>query len=394
MPNTARTGSNRGDPTAILALAFEQASANLESPIIQKPDIVKRIELVARSPRNRACVRFLLACALAKSAEPELDIRKPYTEIGTPDSFSGRVYDESYIGDFVRLHTLDCNATTAFLTPAFRNITSTLTPDREMAGNAKEVYRAALQLLTDVQTEEVSAEDVLAETFRWLLLMRDERLTRLDTALNSLNFSEDGIPLSSEDIVTLIEQHVKSPYSSRLPVLVVAAAYKAAEQNLGERVLPLTGHNAADNQTKSLGDVQIALVDDNQVVTAYEMKAKRVMVGDIDHAIEKIQRVSYRVDNYIFITTEEITAQVKDHAVSLYKRTGGIEFVVLDCIGFIRHFLHLFHRIRIKFLDSYQELLLAEPDSAVRQELKVAFLALRRAYESAYNTDTNTDSAS
>jgi len=74
----------------------------------------------------------------------------------------------------------------------------------------------------------------------------------------------------------------------------------------------------------------------------------------------------------------------------MYKRTAGVEFVILDCIGFIRHFLHLFHRIRIEFLDAYQELLLAEPNSAVRQESKVAFLALRRTYESAYSSDETT----
>jgi DNA adenine methylase len=59
----------------------------------------------------------------------------------------------------------------------------------------------------------------------------------------------------------------------------------------------------------------------------------------------------------------------------------------------MRHFLHLFHRIRIKFLDAYQELLLAEPDSAIRQELKITFLALRRTYESAYSSDETTGSA-
>jgi DNA adenine methylase len=52
-------------------------------------------------------------------------------------------------------------------------------------------------------------------------------------------------------------------------------------------------------------------------------------------------------------------------------------------MGFLRHFLHLFHRLRIRFLEAYQNLLLAEPESAVRQELKESFLTLRRAAETA-----------
>ncbi|WP_297151910.1 hypothetical protein [Thermogemmatispora sp.] len=39
----------------------------------------------------------------------------------------------------------------------------------------------------------------------------------------------------------------------------------------------------------------------------------------------------------------------------------------------------ILHRIRNEFLDIYQQLLLAEPESSVRQELKEAFLALRLA---------------
>ncbi len=67
----------------------------------------------------------------------------------------------------------------------------------------------------------------------------------------------------------------------------------------------------------------------------------------------------------------------------MYERTGAIEIVVLDCISFVRHFLHLFHRLRSEFLEAYQQLVLAEPESAVTQPLKEAFLALRQTAESA-----------
>ena len=60
---------------------------------------------------------------------------------------------------------------------------------------------------------------------------------------------------------------------------------------------------------------------------------------------------------------------------------AALKVVILDCIGFLRHFLHLFHRLRTAFLNAYQTLVLAEPDSAVSQPLKEAFLALRQAAE-------------
>ena len=54
-------------------------------------------------------------------------------------------------------------------------------------------------------------------------------------------------------------------------------------------------------------------------------------------------------------------------------------YYVCRCMS---NLLHLFHRIRADYLNAYQELVLNEPDSAVSQTLKEAFLALRQAAES------------
>lgn len=328
-------------PADILRSSFERVSSRLDTPVVTAPDIADRIEAVCRNVINRACARVLLACSLAKSYNPSLDIRKPYTEIGTSDAYAGRSYDQDYVQPFIMQHHLPCNPTNAWLTPALRNRNMTLTPDVNLVGRPPEIYKATLQLLTDVYEGRISAEDLLAETIRRLIKIRDEKLLRMTTWFAELQSSTGTMPLSSEDIVTLIEQHLKSPNSSRLPVLVVAAAYEAAKEFLGEKALPLQGHNAADKQTHSLGDVQIALVGDDDVVTVYEMKAKKVTQIDIDIALQKVNR---RIDNYIIITTETIDEQVKRYASSIYARTGGIEFAILDCLEFIRHFLHLFHR--------------------------------------------------
>lgn len=144
----------------------------------------------------------------------------------------------------------------------------------------------------------------------------------------------------------------------------------------------LDSHNAADLQTGSLGDVEICLIGDDNVVTAYEMKQKRVTIDDIDAAVTKIAHASGRIHNYIFVTTDKIDPEVSEHAAKFYEETSGTEIVILDCLGFLRHFLHLFHRVRTDFLNAYQSLVLSESDSAVPQSLKEAFLALRQAAES------------
>jgi hypothetical protein len=323
-----------------------------------------------------------MSCLLGKLDNPKVDPRKPYTEIGGNSSFSGRTYDERYLTPFINTHRLPVNPTTAFLTPTLRNISHPLTTNIELVGRPRELYQKTLELLDDVAKRRISADVLFVETVRNLLLIRDEQQLRINSLINSLKQTEGAIPLSSEAIVTLIKQHLACKNTSRLPVLIVAAAYQTAENCLAERALPLKSHNAADLQTGALGDVEICLRDDNSIVTAYEMKMKRVTKEDVDAAVTKIAKASNRIHNYLFITTDSIDPDVAEYAATFYEKTDGIEIAILDCIGFVRHFLHFFHRLRLVYLNAYQKLVLSEPDSAVSQALKETFLALRHTAES------------
>ena len=371
-------------PEDILRGIYEraEAAALVDKSVIPDIYIRERAAYVCRCTSNRAGVRLLMSCLLGKLDKPNVDPRKPYTEIGDPDSFSGRTYDEQHLAPFINEHRLPVNQTTAFLTPTLRNIDHPLTTDRELVGRPRDLYKKTLELLEDVAEQRVAADVLFIEVVRLLLQMRDEKLARINSLLKGLEQTEGALPLSSEAIVTLLKQHLSCKHASRLPVLVVAAAYQAAGKRLAERILPLNPHNAADLQTGSLGDVEICLVGEDSVVTAYEMKAKRVDYNDIDTALAKIIGAPHRIDNYLFVTTDAIDPRVAEYAAGFYEQTDGVEIAILDCIGFLRHFLHLFHRVRADYLNAYQELVLSEPDSAVSQTLKEAFLALRQAAES------------
>jgi len=224
----------------------------------------------------------------------------PCTEIGDNDAFSGRSYGEQHITRFVHDHRLPLNSTTAFLTPAFRNLNRPLTLDLELIGRPRQIYKATLQLLDDVYQKRVSAEDLLTEIVRILLIIREEKEGRIRILLTGLS-AEETLPLSSEEIINLIEQHLLCKNASRLPVLIVAAAYKSVGKKLGERMSLLHRHTAADKQTGSLGDIEVCLESDDHVVTVYEMKMKRVTIDDIDRAVQKVQSANHRIHNYIFI---------------------------------------------------------------------------------------------
>ena len=356
------------------------AELNEERAYISDDELLEKTMFICRNIKNKAPIRFLLSCFAAKIDNPAIDIRKPYTSIAGGDSFSGRKYDESVIQRLVTEFKLPCNNTTAYLTPAFRNGNEIMRPGLKLEGRPPELYVEMLDVLNAVHEQRLMPEQLLREMFRQLIIVRDQQTRRINELLESLSTTVGGQPLSSEQIITLVEQHLNCPNASRLPTLVVSAAYQSVSQYLGEVIRPLNAHNSADKQTGALGDVEITLMNDNSVVTCYEMKDKRVMRHDIDVALPKIAEQGVSLDNYIFITTEPIDDEVMQYAKSLYNRIG-VEFAILTCIGFLRHFLHLFHRHRVHFLEQYQTFVLMEPDSSVSQPLKEAFLSLRRAAE-------------
>jgi DNA adenine methylase len=369
--------NNNTTPTDILESLFKQACSNLSQTDVKSIDIKNKIESLCRCNSNKAPIRFLMSCLLAKIHNPQVDIRKPYTEIGGEDTFSGRFYDEKYVELLVHKYKLPCNPTTAYLTPAFRNLDRLLTTDLVLVGRPREVYIYVLDILGTIHVNKEKAEDVLCEIIRFLLVIKQEDENRMSQLIADLRQS-DILSLSVEEIVTLLVQHLNCKHTSRLPVLIVASAYQTVRDKIGEVNKSLEAHNAADKQTDSLGDIEIILTNEDKIVTCYEMKDKRITKTDIDVALQKLPE--RKIDNYIFITTDTIELEVAEYAKGLYEKTG-IEFAILDCIGFIRHFLHFFHRQKNTFLNIYQSMVLAEPTSAVSQPLKEAFLALRRAAE-------------
>ncbi len=365
----------------ILEQSLKVVTRDLDNSHVDDAVRREQIDYICRNQQNRAGVRFLMACLLAKLHQPNLDIRMPYKEIGGDDCYSGRQYDERYITSFVERHELPCNVTTAFLTPAFRNHEVMLSKNVTLMGRPRELYESVLSLLDDVARKRESPQDLLCEILRILVIKRNEQKTRMESLLADLKQS-DPSQLTVNDIVGVVDRHLDQPYSSRLPVLAFHAIYRTIESQLNEHIVPLHPHTAADSQTRSLGDMEVALKDSNKIITVYEMKSRQLTRGDVRQALNKVAKGTQSVQQYLFVTTfpisEDVTEQIKD----FNERRLGTEFAALDCVAFVRYFLHLFYQVRLEFLSNYQALVLSEPESGVRQPLKELFLTLRYAAES------------
>ena len=70
------------DPSELLDRLHGRAVKDPSSPSVQDEEFLTRIYYVCRCPSNRAGVRLLMSCMLAKLDRPGIDPRKPYTEVG------------------------------------------------------------------------------------------------------------------------------------------------------------------------------------------------------------------------------------------------------------------------------------------------------------------------
>ena len=77
-------------PNEILHRSLFEANQQLTLSFITEQEIRDKVEYICRCPTNKAPIRFLMSCLLAKIDRPSVDIRKPYTEIQVHDSYSGR----------------------------------------------------------------------------------------------------------------------------------------------------------------------------------------------------------------------------------------------------------------------------------------------------------------
>ena len=363
----------------LLERAYRRICQKSAQVFVANADIRNKVLSVCRGERNKAPIRYLLSALLAKVSDPQIDTRQPYPNLGER-SFPGRSIDETVVQRFIHTYQLPCNDTTAFLTPAFRTIETAITKSTFSKCRPVYVYNDMMDLLDYVEAHPKMAYNMLCQIMAVLFQMKQETETRVRQLVESMTSGKEHI-LSSEEIASLLQQHLKCKGSSRLPVLMVVAAYQSVQHLTKETNRPLFAHNAADSQTGAIGDIEITLQGDDNTVTCYEMKKKKVTTDDIYVCVEKIAKLQPKPDNYIFITTDQIDEAVKELADSFYSKLG-VELAVLDCIGFIRHFLHFFHRYRTSFLNHYQQLVLDEPTSAVSQPLKEAFLSLRRVAES------------
>ena len=169
-------------------------------------------------------------------------------------------------------------------------------------------------------------------------------------------------------ITNLFEDHFfykfkDSKGASRLPVLALYAIYKVLISELqrfeGKHLKDLQAHSAADSQTGSIGDIEVAN-EDGCIFEAIEVKhGIPINIAMIDSAKQKIR--GSQVERYYILTTyeEQILSGELTSAANQVEKLLGCQMIINGVIPSIRYYLRLLSNPG-KVIPEYVSLLVAD----------------------------------
>ena len=191
-----------------------------------------------------------------------------------------------------------------------------------------------------VETKNESAQKALA----FLLFRRIELREKSKISL-AIPKIQDVLQITKLFSDHFFYEYKDSKGGSRLPVIALHAIYKVLMQELsrysGKILKDLDLHSAADSQTGSIGDIEIANAD-GSIFEAVEVKHLIPISRElVDIAKQKIR--GSQVDRYYILTTlsrhepnEEVMKEVEN-----VKRLLGCQMIVNGVLPSIKYYLRL-----------------------------------------------------
>jgi DNA (cytosine-5)-methyltransferase 1 len=286
----------------------------------------------ASSSASTALTNVVTSLAI-KAAFPELDVRYHQVQIGAPFSF--RPISEKVVYPWLARNHFE-GAKSGWQTRTFER-PKPFTMDFEE--NIEGVKEAFLTIYDEVQQHEANAAEGLAYLLlRQMELREHKKVVLAEPTIDDINV-----------IVKLLEKHFTYSYSSkgasRLPVLAMHAIYSVMIKQLmrfeGMTLLPLKSHSAADEQTGSVGDIEVSQPDGN-IFEALEIKHNQKIEKEvIEDSVRKI--LGHQLDRYYILTThqecrpsEEIKLQLRE-----IKDRMGCQVITNGVLPTIQYYLRM-----------------------------------------------------
>jgi len=320
------------------------------------------MQIGERPEKHKAIVAVLATLLTKKVEDPKQDIRYHRTEL--EGGFAARSYDTRYVTPFIKekFGTKFAMKESGWLTRSFEK------PEPYLLNYAgkirpKELKNTFLYIIDDVQREGSAevAEKYLTGLFI-LLLRRKKELDTLATKKVRITIDKK-VPLKL--ILECLNEHLRGPTPSRLPVIAVYSAYKVLLEEVtrykGKKLKPLRTHVSPD-QYAGLGDVEVIDEEGNYFEVVEVKYNKPIDLGMVIDIYGKLEGVI--VNRYYLLTTADpYIIKADQENINMWVRKireeRGCELVINGVIPTIQYYLRLMEDAT-KYINAYTNTLQEE----------------------------------
>jgi hypothetical protein len=304
----------------------ERAALEGKEPSRMTGPVQKNFNAIFESA-TQAYREVFLGCILARLADREIDITKPYVNQGE-DAYNGRTLDEKVVNPF--LHERRIPSSKGPFLAAFRRSVRFDAATREGLRD-KEGYDSLLYLIKKLN--KIEDEKALREVLRYTLF----RFVSLRTA--------SEIPLvrlqriSLEQYGQLIQGLLNTASGGRFPMMLAESTFAAIQRVYGlDWIIDVQGINVADKASGAGGDITIKR--GKTVVLAVEVTERAVSKTRIVSTFQT-KIAPQGIEDYLFLVTEQAEPEVMKQARQYFSQGHEINFfrlkrwilVILATIG-------------------------------------------------------------
>jgi hypothetical protein len=300
----------------VLEEVFEEALKDSQKDhIVKVPKIVEASAKILFESKTQAFREALLGCALARMADGDIDITKPYMNQGD-DAFNGRTLDERVVNPFLQEKEVPCSKG-PFLSALRRNIS--FTPETEKGLRDKEAFGAMLAFIAELQA---GNHKTVRAYLLFLLSMFVHLRSKSTIALARINRVSIG------QYSTVLDRLLGTPSGGLLPVLLAVAGFSTVKKVYDlPWEIDWQGINVADASSGAGGDLTVTR--DSQVIVAVEI-TERLISADRVRSTFRTKISPNAIDDYLFFFSgPSPSAEAVTRAETYFAQGHEISFVPL-----------------------------------------------------------------
>jgi len=316
---------------------------------------VENIKIISKKVENQKGVfTVLVTLSIYKILHKNQDIRLHQSQL--KNGFSGRTIDTKYITPTLKKLNLPSMSESGWLTRSLEQPYPYTLEYEGKIGN-KQIKKAFLELINDIEINKVDSKYILVELFKQIIELR--KINKI-----SIKPLENPERLTISKIVNLLDEQFKFNYKtfggSKLPVLAFYSIYKILLNEVSRykntTLKELGSHRASDKSSKSAGDIEI--FKDEKLFEVIEIKLnKPIDLNILMIAREKIIR--HNPKRYYILSYFEIDKSDEkniDKIISKVKSKHGCQIIVNGIMPTLKYYMRLIDDLVI-FFNLYSEMI-------------------------------------